>query len=165
MPHRDSCGPPTNHGCEGPPTPDGADEAPPDQEDEDEATPGGEDDPDANTLAARRDRAVRPALNGEIGLLHVTTLDTGPANSFRVGLHAEYFSASDFLVDGDDHTHIGATLGVGYTPIRDVEAYLAFARAEPDRFRIVDGSGSVADSDEAIRAAVAEALPLPSSDR
>lgn len=41
------------------------------------------------------------------------------------------------------------------------EAYLAFARAEPDRFRIVDGSGSVADSDEAIRAAVREALELP----
>jgi dTMP kinase len=35
-------------------------------------------------------------------------------------------------------------------------AYLGFARAEPDRFRIVDGSGSVAASDEAIRAVVAE---------
>jgi len=34
-------------------------------------------------------------------------------------------------------------------------AYLGFAEAEPDRFRIVDGSGSVADSDEAIRDVVA----------
>jgi len=34
-------------------------------------------------------------------------------------------------------------------------AYLGFAEAEPDRFRIVDGSGSVADSDEAIRNVVA----------
>jgi dTMP kinase len=37
-------------------------------------------------------------------------------------------------------------------------AYLGFARAEPDRFRIVDGSGSVADSDDAIRAAVSAAF-------
>jgi dTMP kinase len=37
-------------------------------------------------------------------------------------------------------------------------AYLGFAEAEPDRFRIVDGSGSVADSDQAIRAAVTAAF-------
>jgi dTMP kinase len=37
-------------------------------------------------------------------------------------------------------------------------AYLALADAEPDRFRIVDGSGSVADADEAIRAAVTGAF-------
>jgi dTMP kinase len=35
-------------------------------------------------------------------------------------------------------------------------AYLGFATAEPDRFRIVDGSGSVDASDEAIRAVVAD---------
>lgn len=33
-------------------------------------------------------------------------------------------------------------------------AYLAFAAAEPKRYRVVDGSGSVADTDAAIRAAV-----------
>jgi dTMP kinase len=37
-------------------------------------------------------------------------------------------------------------------------AYLRMAEAEPDRFRIVDGSGSVPDSDEAIRQVVSEAL-------
>jgi dTMP kinase len=36
--------------------------------------------------------------------------------------------------------------------------YMELARAEPDRFRIVDGSGSVADSDSAIREAVAPLL-------
>ena len=40
-------------------------------------------------------------------------------------------------------------------------AYLGFAEAEPDRFRIVDGSGSVADSDEAIRNVVAAAFGVP----
>jgi dTMP kinase len=38
-------------------------------------------------------------------------------------------------------------------------AYLALARAEPDRIRIVDGSGSVEDADEAIRAIVEPMLP------
>ncbi len=33
-------------------------------------------------------------------------------------------------------------------------AYLGLAAAEPDRFRVVDGSGSVEDADRAIRAAV-----------
>jgi dTMP kinase len=37
-------------------------------------------------------------------------------------------------------------------------AYLGFAEAEPDRYRIVDGSGSVDASDEAIRAVVADAF-------
>jgi dTMP kinase len=34
-------------------------------------------------------------------------------------------------------------------------AYLRMAEAEPERFRIVDGSGSVDESDAAIRAVVA----------
>jgi dTMP kinase len=37
-------------------------------------------------------------------------------------------------------------------------AYLALADAEPARFRVVDGSGSVADSDAAVRDAVAPLL-------
>jgi dTMP kinase len=39
-------------------------------------------------------------------------------------------------------------------------AYLGFAAAEPDRFRIIDGSGSVEDADAAIRGAVAAAFEL-----
>jgi len=38
-------------------------------------------------------------------------------------------------------------------------AYLALARAEPDRIRIVDGSASVEQADEAIRAIVEPMLP------
>ena len=37
-------------------------------------------------------------------------------------------------------------------------AYLRMAEAEPERFRIVDGSGSVPDSDEAIRQVVGDAF-------
>ena len=40
------------------------------------------------------------------------------------------------------------------------EAYLRLAADEPERFRIVDGAGSVEDSDEAIRTVVAGALDL-----
>ncbi len=39
-------------------------------------------------------------------------------------------------------------------------AYLGFAEAEPERYRIVDGSGSVEESDEAIRAAITAAFDL-----
>jgi dTMP kinase len=39
-------------------------------------------------------------------------------------------------------------------------AYLGFAAAEPDRFRVIDGSGSVEDADAAIRGAVAAAFEL-----
>lgn len=37
-------------------------------------------------------------------------------------------------------------------------AYLGFAAADPDRFRVVDGSGTVADADAAIRDLVGELL-------
>jgi dTMP kinase len=37
--------------------------------------------------------------------------------------------------------------------------YLALASAEPDRFRVVDGSGSVAQSDALIRDLVSPLLP------
>ncbi|HET7521017.1 MAG TPA: dTMP kinase, partial [Candidatus Limnocylindria bacterium] len=39
-------------------------------------------------------------------------------------------------------------------------AYLDLAAAEPERFRIVDGSGTVEDADEAIRAHVTSAFGL-----
>jgi dTMP kinase len=39
-------------------------------------------------------------------------------------------------------------------------AYLEFAAAEPDRFRVIDGSGSVEEADAAIRVAVASAFEL-----
>lgn|SRR5574338_2357 len=40
-------------------------------------------------------------------------------------------------------------------------AYLDLAAAEPERFRIVDGSGSVEQTDELIHAVVQELLPSP----
>jgi dTMP kinase len=43
--------------------------------------------------------------------------------------------------------------------------YLELARAEPDRFAVVDGSGSVAEADDAIRRVVAERLAAGRSDR
>jgi dTMP kinase len=43
--------------------------------------------------------------------------------------------------------------------------YLELARAEPDRFAVVDGSGSVAEADDATRRVVAERLAAGRSDR
>jgi dTMP kinase len=43
--------------------------------------------------------------------------------------------------------------------------YLELARAEPDRVAVVDGSGSVAEADDAIRRVVAERLAAGRSDR
>ena len=43
-------------------------------------------------------------------------------------------------------------------------AYLRMADEEPNRFRTVNGSGSVADSDEAIRTVVADAFGVPRAD-
>lgn len=40
--------------------------------------------------------------------------------------------------------------------------YLAMAAAEPDRFQVIDGSGSVGTSDELIRRAVERLLAMPS---
>jgi dTMP kinase len=39
------------------------------------------------------------------------------------------------------------------------QAYLRMAEAEPERFRVIDGSGSVNESDAAIRAVVASVYP------
>jgi dTMP kinase len=43
--------------------------------------------------------------------------------------------------------------------------YLELARAEPDRFAVVDGSGSVAEADDAIRRVLSERLAAGRSDR
>src|SRR4051812_26367260 len=47
-----------------------------------------------------------PSLVGPIGLYGVSTAEVGPVHQLRVGLHAEYFSASDFLVAGDSQQRL-----------------------------------------------------------
>ena len=64
-----------------------------------------------------------PSLVGPIGLFGASTAEVGPVHQLRVGLHGEYFSASDFLVLGDSDQRLRAELAVGYTPHRHLELF------------------------------------------
>ena len=64
-----------------------------------------------------------PSLVGPVGLFGVSTAEVGPVHQLRVGLHAEYFSASDFLVGGDSDQRLRGELAVGFTPHRRIELF------------------------------------------
>lgn len=64
-----------------------------------------------------------PSLVGPIGLFGMSTAEVGPVHQLRVGLHADYFSASDFLVGGDSDQRLRAGLTVGFTPHRRIEIF------------------------------------------
>jgi outer membrane protein OmpA-like peptidoglycan-associated protein len=105
---------------------------------------------------ARRTRMLArwSSLDGSIGLLHVSTAETGGAGSFRFGLLGEYFGASEFLrptgltgsmVTGPDSArHIGSTLTLSYSPLDFLEVYAnvrAYAnsnsRERPSLFQVL----------------------------
>ena len=64
-----------------------------------------------------------PSLTGPIGLFGTSTAEVGPVHQLRVGLHAEYFSSSDFLVVGDSDQRLRGELAVGFTPHRRLEIF------------------------------------------
>lgn len=70
-----------------------------------------------------------PSLAGPIGLYGVSTAEVGPVHQLRIGLHAEYFSASDFLVAGDSAQRLRGELAVGFTPHRRLELFGALLNA------------------------------------
>jgi outer membrane protein OmpA-like peptidoglycan-associated protein len=70
-----------------------------------------------------------PSLVGPIGLYGVSTAEVGPVHQLRVGLHAEYFSASDFLVAGDSQQRLRGELAFGFTPHRRFELFGALLNA------------------------------------
>jgi len=70
-----------------------------------------------------------PSLVGPIGLFGLSTAEVGPVHQLRVGLHAEYFSASDLLVDGDSNQRLRGGLAVGFTPHRRLEIFGALLNA------------------------------------
>ncbi|MBI5515843.1 MAG: OmpA family protein [Deltaproteobacteria bacterium] len=134
-----------------------------DQEGEGEDETGNGETPEAPAPAAapetddaRRTRMLSrwSSLDGSIGLLHVTTAETGAAGSFRFGLLGEYFGASEFLrptgltgsmVTGPDSArHIGSTLTLSYSPLDFLELYAnirAYAnsnsRERPSLFQVL----------------------------
>ncbi len=88
---------------------------------------------------ARRERMLArfPSLDGAIGLLHMATPDSGSDQTFRFSFIGEYAGFGNFLrptmgntdhprtVIPDNSQHIGATLGLSYTPVRYVEIHAA----------------------------------------
>jgi len=64
-----------------------------------------------------------PSLAGPIGLYRVSTADTGPVNHVRLGLHAQYFRSTEFLIHGDRDSRLDGTLSFGFTPTRSLELF------------------------------------------
>ncbi len=76
------------------------------------------------------------SLGGAVGLLHMSSADTGNVGQLRLGLHGEFFSASNVLVQGqettaqnqivstsDKDTRLQGALTFGITPIQHWEIF------------------------------------------
>jgi len=74
-----------------------------------------------------RARAMRThnTVDGAIGGLRVVDAGSGAAGSFRLQLLAEYFTADDFLEDGDSNQRIAGTLSLSWTPLEFLEVFAA----------------------------------------
>ena len=77
-----------------------------------------------------------PSLIGPIGLFGTSTAEVGRVHQLRVGLHAEYFSSSDFLVVGDSDQRLRGELAVGFTPHRRLEIFGALLTASNRNDRV-----------------------------
>jgi len=70
-----------------------------------------------------------PSLGGSVGLLHMGTADVGHVGQLRVGLHGEYFTGSNFLIQSDSppasdkDTRLQGALTFGLTPIEHLEVF------------------------------------------
>ena len=71
-------------------------------------------------------RLVLPALDGSVGLLRLSSADTGQPGWLRLGFLGEYASSDDFLVSGDRNRRVAGSLALGFSPIRFVELHGTF---------------------------------------
>jgi outer membrane protein OmpA-like peptidoglycan-associated protein len=69
------------------------------------------------------------SLGGSVGLLRMGSADVGSVGQLRLGLHGEYFSGSNFLVQddaggrSDRDTRLQGALTFGITPIEHLEIF------------------------------------------
>jgi len=73
------------------------------------------------------------SLGGSVGLLHMASGDVGSPGQFRLSLHGEYFTGSNFLVQSDatatspatrdKDTRLQGALTFGITPIEHLEIF------------------------------------------
>jgi len=97
-----------------------------------QAEPKGE--PPAVEAGAEFDAEAQPlrfysaAPGGEVGLMRVMEAYGGPDMSMRLSLHAGFFTSDSFLnyMSADDYSEsrVIGRLGLGFTPIRYVEAFI-----------------------------------------
>jgi len=64
-----------------------------------------------------------PSRVGPVGLFEMSTAEVGPTAHLRLGLHGEYFTSDDFLVQGDTDTRMAAAVALGFTPLRYLEVF------------------------------------------
>jgi len=68
------------------------------------------------------------SLVGPIGLYHLSTAEVGPTGHLRLGLHGQFFRASNFLVQGADgrgdvNTRFAGSFTFGFTPHESIELF------------------------------------------
>ena len=69
------------------------------------------------------------SLGGSVGLLHMGAAEVGPVMQLRLGLHGEYFTGSNFLIQSDSppasdkDTRLQGALTFGLTPIEHLEIF------------------------------------------
>ncbi len=83
----------------------------------------------ANGSRAWRHRrfALHNTWGGSVGGIHVVDAGSGPSQTFRVSLMTDFFFQNGFLGPADDHSHIGGSLSLSWTPFDFIEIYASIA--------------------------------------
>lgn len=81
---------------------------------------------EAEELRARRFRMLN-TIGGPTGGLHLVDAWGAAPQTFRVQLATEFFSASNFLVDGDTNGHVGGTLSLSWAMTSFLEAFASLS--------------------------------------
>ncbi|MCK6551860.1 OmpA family protein [Myxococcota bacterium] len=71
------------------------------------------------------DVRIAPTPLGETGLLRVAAADSTPPGLVRLSFGLDFFSASSFFAENDEHSRVGGTLAVSTSPIDFLEIWLA----------------------------------------
>jgi len=63
------------------------------------------------------------SIDGAVGGFQVVDAGSGPRGTFRLQLATHFFSASDFLNEGDTNGQVGGVLSVSWTPLDFLEVF------------------------------------------
>ena len=76
-----------------------------------------------------RDRrfVLHNTWGGTVGGIHVADAGGGPSESFRAQLLTNFFFADGYLAPGDNHSHIGGSLSLSWSPWDFLEIYAALS--------------------------------------